>query len=397
MIAPPSSTNRIIELDALRGLAVIGIVWMNVFAFALPLQAYYNPTVWGWESAADRIVWATSFVFIEDKFRTIFAILFGAGCLILLEKGGKRPWRGHFARMTVLFAIGLAHSVLFASNDILRAYAIGGLAIPFLAGLSHRALYVIAIGLVAVHVGGGIVLLGGALVDHYAGRIGTDAVLFAERTFGSNEGALGYALELGREGWGERIVRRLGAMPQQITTLFGTLPLNLAAVVLGMALWKDHLLSGRWRTFRIQRLAALCAILALPALFAQAWWLSSEGFPPALTGAVALVLSAPFDTLLGLAYVALGMAFFSSHGWLTKALARVGKLSLTNYLMTSVILAAIFASWGLGMFSEVSRAQAFALSFIPIAAMLLWSPLWLAKFGQGPFERLWRVASQRLS
>lgn len=397
MIAPASPATRITELDALRGLAVIGIVWMNVYAFAMPMQAYYNPVVWGGEAQADRFVWAASFIFVEDKFRTLFAMLFGAGCLILLERGGKNPWRAHFARMAVLFAIGLAHSVLVASNDVLRAYALAGLALPFLAGLPHRALYAVAIGFVAVHVGAGMVVFGSSVVDYYAGRLGSDASLFAERNFGADGPAVQLAVELGREGFGERIARRTATIPSQLFVLAGSLPINLAAMTLGMAAWKDRMLAREWRMFRMQRLAAICALIALPALFALEGWVSAAGFPGALAGAVSLVLSAPFDTLLGLGYAALAMAFFTRSGLITRWLATVGRLSLTNYLMTSVILAAIFSSWGMGLFGETSRWQALAISFVPIAAMLVWSPLWVAKLGQGPFERLWRAATRLIA
>ena len=78
-MAQRPNSDRIIQLDALRGLAVLGIVWMNVYVFALPAQAYYNPVAWGGDTLLDRLVWAVSFVFIEDKFRTLFAMLFGAG------------------------------------------------------------------------------------------------------------------------------------------------------------------------------------------------------------------------------------------------------------------------------------------------------------------------------
>ena len=397
MAALSSRQNRITELDALRGLAVIGIVWMNVYVFALPAQAYYNPVVWGGDAAIDRIVWAASFVFIEDKFRTLFAMLFGAGCLILLERSETRAWREHFARMAVLLAIGIGHSILLASNDILRAYALAGLALPFLAQLSNRALYASAIGFVGVHVGGGIVAFGSVLVDYYSGRMGSDASLFAQRNFGADEPALRYALELGREGFAERVVRRAGGILDQLWTIAGSIPINLAAMALGMALWKDRMLARGWRMFLMQRLAAICALAALPPLFALAYWLSAEGFPGALAGPASLILSAPFDTLLGLSYAALAMAFFTKSGRLTRLLAAAGRLSLTNYIMTSVILAAIFAPWGLGLFGAVSRAQAFALSFVPIIAMLLWSPLWTAHFGKGPIERLWRRTAQALS
>ena len=397
MVTPDTSSSRIVELDALRGLAVLGIVWMNVYVFALPLQAYYNPTVFGGESSADQFVWLASFVFFEDKFRTLFAMLFGAGCLILIERSGEKPWRAHFARMAVLMAIGIAHSTLLASNDVLRAYALAGLAIPLLAGLTHRVLYVVAIGLVAVHVGAGIFVFGSAVVDSYAGRVDSDVSLWAARRFGSDEGALSYALELGREGLGERIIRRLESLPGQLTTITASIPLNLAAMALGMAMWKDRMLAGQWRIFKLQRIAAICALIALPSLLMLAYWAQAGGFAPAFVGAASLVFSAPFDTLLGFAYAALAMAFFAPGGIVTQRLAAVGRLSLTNYLMTSVVLAAIFASWGLGMFAQVSRAQAFVISFAPIVAMLIWSPLWLKQLGQGPFERLWRWSAARFS
>ena len=397
MVTPTPSSGRIAQLDALRGLAVIGIVWMNVYVFALPFQAYTNPVVWGGDGAADRWVWAASFVFVEDKFRTLFAMLFGAGCLILIERSGDKVWRPHLARMGVLFLIGIAHSVLLASNDVLRAYALAGLAIPLLAPMRAKALYAMAVGLVVLHLGAGMVVFGSGVVDVYLGRAGSDAALWAERRFGANEGALGYALELGREGLIERVARRLDDLPQQFTALFAALPLNLAAMALGMGLWKDRMLRGEWRTFRLQRLAAICAALSIPALLGLEWWVADNGFPAAFAGAAALVLSAPFDMLLGLAYAALAMAFFAAGGPVTGRLAAVGRLSLTNYLMTSLILAAIFASWGLGLFAQVSRAQAFALGFVPIAAMLVWSPLWVRLFGQGPFERAWRRAAGKLS
>ena len=396
---------RIPQLDALRGLAVIGIAWMNVYVFALPSQAYTNPIVHGPASAEpaalDLWVWATSFVFVEDKFRTLFAMLFGAGCLILLERaeqrGEQRRWCGHVARMAVLFAIGLAHSVLLASNDVLRAYAIAGLVLPWLAGLSSRALYAIAVGLVTVHVAVGMIALGGAVVDFYAGRVGTDAALFAQRNFGNDPGALAYSLELGRESLGERVVRRISDIPSQLVVVAGSVPLNLAAMALGMALWKDRMLAGEWRTFQLQRIAAICALVSLPALFTLAWWISSNGFPPALAGGGALILSAPFDIALGLAYAAVAMALFAPGGAITARLADVGRLSLTNYLMTSLIFAGLFAGWGLGLFGTVGRAQAFAFSFVPGAAMLAWSSPWVARFGPGPFERLWRAASRTIA
>ena len=397
MTAPLPPAPRILALDALRGIAVIGIVWMNVHAFALPGPAYYNPLAYGTTGDADYRVWLGSFVFIEDKFRTLFAMLFGSGCLILIERGGEKPWRAHYARMIVLFAIGLVHATLLASNDVLRAYALAGLALPLLAGLSARALVAVSVGLLVVHLSLGMTAFGGAMIDLATQRSGSDALLFMERQFGRDPAAIAMLLEQGREGLDERIIRRTLGIPAQIATLVASLPLNLAAIALGMGLWRGGMLKGEWRTFHLQRLAGFAGLVAIPALLGLAGWMVAEGFPAALVGPVALVISAPFDTLLGVAYAALAMAFLTKDNAATRTLAAVGRLSLTNYLMTSVILASIFAPWGLGLFGEVTRTQAFGLSFVPIIAMLLWSPPWVAKVGQGPFERLWRSGARALS
>lgn len=402
MTAPPPlpatfAPARIPALDALRGIAVAGIVAMNVHAFALPGPAYYNPLAYGGIGPADRWVWLVSFVFIEDKFRTLFAMLFGAGCLILLEKGAPHPWRAHYARMAVLFVIGLAHATLLASNDVLRAYALAGLAVPLLAGLSARALVTVAIGLLVVHVALGMVALGPALVDHLRHRIGSDALILAERQFGRDPMVITMLLEQGREGLAARTLRRAGAIPAQLAVLIAALPLNLAAIALGMGLWKGGMLRGTWRLFWLQRLAAGCALVALPALLGLAAWLEVTGFPAALVGPVALVLSAPFDMALAVSYAALAMAFIKAERGLARRLAMAGRLSLSNYLLTSVILAALFAPWGLGLFGAVTRWQALALGAVPVAVMLAWSPWWAQRFGQGPLERLWRAAARRLT
>ncbi len=400
-LASPAPTQRILALDALRGVAVIGMAGVSVLAFALPRPAIYNPLAYGTVGPADYWVWLGGFVFIEDTFRTLFAMLFGAGCLFLLERdrpqAGGAPWRAHFARMLVLYAIGLAHAVLLADSDVLRAYALAGLALPLLAGLSSQGLFSVALGLLCMHLALSMTALGPPLVAFHMKHSGSDALLWAERQFGHDAAAIAVLLEQGREGLGERAVRQTLGIPGQVRSLIAGLPLNLSAIALGMGLWRSGMLTGEWRIFRLQRIAGLSALVALPGLLLLAAWLVSEGFPAALVGAVALAFSAPFDMLLALAYASLAMAFLSKDSGLTRRLAMVGRLSLSNYIATSLILACFFASWGLGMFGEVTRWQAFTLGLVPMGGMLAWSPLWVARFGSGPFERLWHTAARALS
>lgn len=398
MTAPAAPLpERILALDALRGVAVLGMAVMLAQAFALPGPAYVNPTAYGGDSPADMRVWLASFVFIDGKCRALFGMLLGAGCLILLERGGARPWRAHHARMMVLFAIGLVHAIVLTANDSLRGLALAGLAMPLLAGLSARALVAVSLGLVIAQFALGMSAFGAAFVVFHVKHSGTEALLLAERQFGSDPATIALLLEQGRAGLAEQIARRISTIPAQMTALIAALPLDLAAIALGMGLGRSGMFKGEWRTFHLQRLAGLGALSALPALFALAGWLVITGFPAALVGPVALAFAPPFDLLLAASYAALAMAFVSRETRVTRTLAAVGRMSLTNYLMTSVILASIFAPWGLGLFGDMTRAQAFALGFVPIIAVLAFSPLWVALVGQGPAERLWRAATRALA
>ncbi len=402
--APVSDGTRIKALDALRGLAVIGIVPMNVIAFSMPPAAYFNPRSFGGDGPLETALWAVSFLVIEDKFRALFAMMFGAGVAMLLDKASQHPLRSHYARMLVLLAIAMVHAVVLANNDVLRSYAAAGMLLPFVAHWRARTLLWAAGAIMAAQlvVSGWFAWdwlaywferAGGALVD-------PAPQLQAEQDYGYNPQAIAAAAERAGEGLGERIARRLGQAPQQITFVAASLPSTLAAMLAGIALWRSGLLAGEWEARRAFALATRCAVIAVPVLTGLAAWAMATGFDPIVTTANALVWSAPFDLLLGIGWAAAAMALFGGvlqNAVLTARLAAAGRLALTNYLATSVIFAVLFMGWGLGLFGQFSRGGALLIGLIPITAMLLWSPPWLAHFRQGPAEWLWRsVASGRL-
>ena len=81
-----TGTDRIATLDIVRGVAVMGILAMNIVAFSMPIQAYMNPTAYGLESQADLGSWLFSFIFIDGKMRGLFSFLFGASTLLVIER-----------------------------------------------------------------------------------------------------------------------------------------------------------------------------------------------------------------------------------------------------------------------------------------------------------------------
>jgi len=109
---------RNVTLDFIRGVAVLGILLLNITAFGLPKAAYLNPAWYGAITQSDAWTWAFLDVFAQVKFLTLFALLFGAGLQMLLPRGSR--WIQ--SRLFLLMLLGLAHGLLLWEGDILLAY-----------------------------------------------------------------------------------------------------------------------------------------------------------------------------------------------------------------------------------------------------------------------------------
>lgn len=400
---PTDPASRIDAMDAARGLAVCGIVLLNVYNFAMPPAAYFNPLAYGDAGVVGLAIWAVESIFAQDAFRAIFAMLFGAGAAILFERSGPNPLRSHFARMAVLLAIGWAHAVVLNNGDVLRLYALTGLLLPPLLRLSQRGLLVAAGVLAAVH----CLALGWFAWSWLAywwdvrhGMGDPAALAMWQGEFGIDPASVERGLAVGRESLGERIARRALLWQGPLVILLVFLPQTLAAMLLGVWSWRSGLLRGAWEPARARRFAARLALVALPpmvALCVAAFW---SGFAGTVVGTTALVWSQPFAISLGLAYVAALFACWGArplaHG-IGARLAAAGRLSLSNYIGASIVMAALFHSWGLGWFGLIDRVEATLVAVGVIGLILLVSPWWSRPFGTGPFERLWRGAARVLA
>ena len=127
--APTSASKRIVSLDVLRGFALLGILIMNVQSFAMVQATYMNPTAFGDLTGANYCVWHLSHTFADQKFMTLFSMLFGAGIVLFAENQEAKGCRAigmHYRRMFWLFVIGLVHAYLIWHGDVLVAYAVCG-------------------------------------------------------------------------------------------------------------------------------------------------------------------------------------------------------------------------------------------------------------------------------
>ena len=109
---PTLGKERIQSLDILRGIAILGILIMNIQSFAMPSSAYLNPASFGDLEGINYWVWVISHVFADQKFMTIFSILFGAGIVLVTQKAEQREGKSaklHYKRTFWLLVIGLLH------------------------------------------------------------------------------------------------------------------------------------------------------------------------------------------------------------------------------------------------------------------------------------------------
>ena len=393
--------SRIDSLDAARGLAVCGIVLLNVYNFSMPPAAYFNPLAYGYTGPETMVIWAIESIVAQDAFRAVFALLFGAGVAILFERGSTL--RAHLVRMLVLLIIGYFHAVLLNNGDVLRLYALTGLLLPLLLRLSQRGL-LIAVGvLAALHLGGLGWFMWGWLrywwdVQHGMGDPAALAMWQAE--FGVEPTSIERGLAEGRETLSERIARRAFNWQGPLVIFLVFLPQTLAAMVLGVWSWRSGLLRGDWDMLRSRRFALRMGLIAVPPMIALCFAAFWSGFAGPVVGTTALVWSQPFAIMLGLAYIAALLAVYGARTLRTglgSRLAAAGRMSLTNYVGASIVMAAVFHSWGLGWFGAVSRVDATFIALGVIALILIVSQQWAARFGNGPLERVWRGGTRMLS
>ena len=400
MTAPSS---RILTMDVLRGCGVMGILWMNVTAFALPQPAYFNPAVSGPASAGDVLFWAVGFLFFDGKMRGLFALLFGASMLLLIDReemAGRDGRRAQIVRAGWLFAFGLAHYLLLWWGDILMTYALAGSAALLFVRREPLSLVKWAFLFFLLHF-----LLCAAFLaslyawSHAAAAPGTAADVragfaqFIAPYSDPHSSATQAEIATYRSGFAAIVRHHLAGYPGEwIWSFLFTALETLGFMLLGMAMLKGGFLTGRWSAEQYWRTARHCFLIGLPPMAALALWVIFSRFAVLPSLGSMMVWSFPFRIPLTVGWAALILRLLSGRpqSAITAAIAAAGRLAFSNYLGTSLVMTAIFYGWGLGLFGQVRPAVLPLFVLGGWAVMLLWSPLWLKRFASGPLEWLWR-------
>ncbi|HMG48537.1 MAG TPA: DUF418 domain-containing protein [Allosphingosinicella sp.] len=392
---------RIAALDIVRGVAVMGILAMNVLAFAMPGAAYVNPMAYGTEGPADIASWLVSFIFIDGKMRGLFSFLFGASTLLVVERAvaaGQSGAAVHYSRMVWLLVFGLLHFYFVWWGDILSLYAPVGMVAYAFWRLRPRTLIWIAIGLLVLQT---LLFAGFArhLFDLAHAAAAPGARPAAVREWADMQEGLGlytpgqlqHVLALYRGSYAGIVAHSLSENlwdPLESLWLFGME--TLAYMLLGMAALKSGFLTGAWSDAGYRKAALIGFGIAVPVYAMLGWLVIRGGFATPMLIAASIAATVPVRPLMIVATAALIILLTRGGGPLVARIAAAGRAAFTNYLGTSLLMTALFYGWGFGLFGELRRIEL----WIPVVAMwaliLLWSRPWLDRFRYGPFEWLWR-------
>lgn len=411
--APPATPvpkeERLVALDLMRGIGVLGILLANVAAFGHVDLAYYWPgALPGGGNAGDRWIWLAQFVAVDGKFRGLFTLLFGAGLLLFVERASERTGddgaavRLQMRRLGLLALIGIAHFALLFRGDILFSYACGGLgALLFLRLPAERLL---ALGMIWAVLGAAfqaLAFLTPALVEasasQAAGHVSEYYAAFWQEQLTE---AVRQAAIMGQGSYGDvlryRLTEEAGLLVYYAQlAVFETIPL----ILIGMGLYRAGAMGQPRKVGAapiISRRAASVLVLAgLLGNLAAGLWVMGQEFSPYVTQFAFFGLGpmANIPLLLGGTVLLAEWAARPREGWLAERLTLAGRMALSNYVGTSLVMMLVFQGWAGGLFGTMHRAELLLVVLMGWALMLAFSRIWLGRFRQGPLEWLWRCGT----
>ncbi len=398
-------SDRIQTLDIVRGVAVMGILAMNIVAFSMPMAAYMNPLAYGSDGPADFASYAFSFVLIDGKMRGLFSFLFGASMLLVIERAqakGESAASVHYRRMLVLLLFGAIHFYFIWFGDILFGYATIGMIAFLFRNKSPKVLIAVGIALVLVEF---LMMLGMAAQARDLAPQVAQPGASAEALRAWNEMTawvrVPTAAELSQQmglilgpwsGVAESQLTKHTLDPLFFSLMFG--PETLAYMLFGMAALKSGFLTGQWSDEEYRRAAVRGYAISLPFYLLLLWLIFRFEFSVLALMTFSMVATVLLRPFMIPALAALVILATRRGGWLTQRIAATGRAAFTNYLGTSIIMTGTFYGWGLGLFGEIGRAELWLVVITMWVLMLAWSKPWLERFQYGPLEWLWRSLSR---
>ncbi|WP_237134403.1 DUF418 domain-containing protein [Pseudohongiella sp. O18] len=385
------TTQRIETLDVLRGLAVLGILVMNIQSFAMPMAAYLNPAAFGSLEGINGLVWSIGHLLTDQKMMALFSMLFGAGILLFCERAeasGRSVAKYYYRRNLWLVVFGLLHGYLLWSGDILFLYGICACLLYPLRRKSVRTL--IILGVLALSISSALYLLTGVALNAMPPEEVTTTILPGWQPAPQQ---MSEEIAAFQGNWVTQMQARVPATQEMqglVLMMWGFWRAS-GMMLLGMALYKTGIITGRAERVVYLRLLWLGLAAGLPLVAFGIFWNFSNDWQVS-----SMFTGSQFNywgsVLVSLGWMALIVLTLKGKRLtaLTDRLAATGRMAFSNYIMQTLICGFIFYGHGLGLIGQVERWGQILIVFGVWVLQLWLSPVWLRHFRFGPLEWLWR-------
>lgn len=361
---PVDGADRINSLDAIRGVAILGILPMNALAFGLDQAAYANVSADGIGQPLDWVIGVLTMVFIDQKMMALFSLLFGVGVVIFADraaaKGRRVVWLSLW-RFALLFVVGTVHAALWF-GDVLALYAMCAPVVLLLRRLPARVLAAAGVALALA---------------------GTVSAPFFQSAVGSDRAEIGKLWFAGTDTMGSTA---------ETWFLLNAGGRALGLMLIGVALHRLGIVQGERDDAYYRRLARWGLGVGAVVTAVGSVWHIATGWSAdhVITGTIPTGLG---TIPMALGYMAVIILWNRSRSRHRELIRNTGRMALTNYL-TQTLIGLATLGWLLDGV-DLTRTLIAVWILGVWALQLWWSTWWLERFRYGPFEWAWRCATYR--
>jgi len=418
LAAPVSQQERIIILDSLRGIAILGILLMNIPGFALPDPVLYDPSVLS-ESGINFKTWYFIDWFMEGSQRALFSMLFGAGIILFITRQEKKVdglWPADYflRRQLWLLVFGLFNAfVLLWFWDILFHYAVIGIIMFAFRRLSPKTLIIGAVlSLLLMTARENVdayrqrqVIVKGELIA----KIDTTVTKLTDDRKEALGAMTGFKEKASPVAKKKQMEKNLAAVRgsysefykyQSERSFYGEVHYTydglwdiMVFMFLGMAFFKNGVITGQASTKVYWGLFIGGLGIGLILSYFRLQPLIDYAFNRFdYTKNVSFEFYEISRTFRALGIFGLIMLLYKSgwFKWLFALMRPVGQMAFTNYLMQSLLVGLFFYGIGFGMYGKLQRYEIYYVVGATWALQIIWSHIWLRYFRFGPLEWAWR-------
>lgn len=384
MTGPTTGRERHVILDALRGLALMGIALANFPEFALWTFLTSEEQAAMPTASMDEIVRFLQYMLVDGKFYSIFSILFGIGFSLILARHGRKLF---VRRMLLLVVIGFLHLMFIWSGDILLLYAIGGLLLTLFVGLKDKILLILALSLILIPVGLD------ALTEFYAIDFAApfyQAWWREAKAQGINEANFASWLR-DAEDYGQMFAFLIQGAYERIWEFVEghRLPKVVGLFILGYLIGNRRLFA-HLQELPLRKVFFWAALVGIPMSLFYAWS-AVNGHPWGRT--IHSMLYAVSVIPLAIVYIiaVCQLYLYRPNAALFRWVAAPGRMALSCYISQSLIGIVLFYGIGFGLGTSVGLVHIELVAFGVFLLQILLSLLWFRYFRFGPLEWLWRM------